>query len=321
MDHVEPHEDLDRSRTDPEAGLSLISAPTPEEVEPDDPAAVAIQAAIAGAVRRLLENEPDARNEQTEGVHHMRTSSRRLRSLLRELRGLVDEAWAEGLIEELCWLARVLGDVRDLDVLLIRVHQAAGDHDEAFGPLFVDLEERRKVARAALKAALDSERYRVLRDRLIEAASQPALTESATQPAGDLLPPRVAGVWKKLRKRARDLEPDSPEAEFHEVRKRAKRARYIAEALGPVVGSGVRRFATVAQGVQDVLGEHQDAVVMQTTIERVALGRPQDGPFNLAAGQLLERQRQAAEKARSTFFQTWKRMDRKKTRRWLKVSH
>ena len=51
-------------------------------------------------------------------VHDMRVAVRRLRSLLRTARPLLDRPWAESVRAELDWLAGRLGVVRDLDVLI-----------------------------------------------------------------------------------------------------------------------------------------------------------------------------------------------------------
>ena len=45
------------------------------------------------------------------------------------------------------------------------------------------------------------------------------------------------------------------------MRIRAKRCRYAAEAVAPAVGKRPERFAKAVAELQDVLGEHQDAVV------------------------------------------------------------
>jgi len=47
------------------------------------------------------------------------------------------------------------------------------------------------------------------------------------------------------------------------VRIRAKRARYAAEAVAPAVGKEAKRFAAAVEGVQEVLGDHQDTVVAE----------------------------------------------------------
>ena len=84
----------------------------------------------------------------------------------------------------------------------------------------------------------------------------------------------AAAAWRRLKKQGRGLRPSDPDAEFHELRKRAKRARYTAELIAPIMG---RRAARAAGGfirlltqVQDTLGEHQDAVVAADEIEHAA---------------------------------------------------
>ena len=67
--------------------------------------------------------------------------------------------------------------------------------------------------------------------------------------------------WKKLRAAVNDLGEDPPDEELHAVRIRAKRCRYAAEAVAPAVGKPAKQFAAAVEQVQEVLGEHQDAVV------------------------------------------------------------
>jgi hypothetical protein len=67
-----------------------------------------------------------------------------------------------------------------------------------------------------------------------------------------------------------------------------------------------------------VLGTHQDAVVAATEICNVAAAHPELGPFNFAAGRLLEREQRAAAETRAAFFGAWDGLDRKKVVRWLK---
>ena len=55
--------------------------------------------------------------------------------------------------------------------------------------------------------------------------------------AAAALPPLAAAAWRKLKKGGRDLEAASPDADFHQVRKLAKRARYAAELIAPALGS------------------------------------------------------------------------------------
>jgi CHAD domain-containing protein len=291
-------------------------------VGPDEPAAHAIQAALADGLDRVGANDEPARRGEVEGVHRLRTSSRRLRSALRAFEGMVEPDWAGRLEAELKWIAGLLGAVRDLDVKKERLRLAAGESVEALGPLFTSLTERHTRASEALREALHGERYRALIERLAEAARSPALRDDAWAPCRTALPPLVAAAWSRLKKYGRALTPEDPDEEYHEVRKRAKRARYTAEAvasaLGPDHTRDAERFARRAHDVQDVLGEHQDAIVACEEINGLVADHPHDGPFNLAAGRLLERQEHTAGAARVRFFEVWDRLDRKKVVRWLK---
>jgi CHAD domain-containing protein len=296
--------------------------PEPRTVAPDEPAAHAIRAVLADGVDRLRASDEPARRGEVEGVHRLRTSSRRLRSAFRAFEGLVEPDWAGRLEAELKWIAGLLGAVRDLDVMMERLRLAAGESVVALGPLFESLTERHTRASEALREALQGERYRGLIERLAEAARRPALRDEAREPCRTALPPLVARAWSRLKKGARALTPEDPDEAFHEVRKRAKRARYTAEAvafaLGPDQAKDARRFARRAKDVQDILGEHQDAIVACQEINRLVAERPHDGPFNLAAGRLLERQEHAADDSRSRSFEVWEKLDRKKVVRWLK---
>ena len=77
------------------------------------------------------------------------------------------------------------------------------------------------------------------------------------------------------------------------MRIRGKRARYAAELAEGAVGKPARRFVEDAKRFQDVIGEHQDAVVAEERI-RGLLGRTGSPQAHLAAGRLIERERTPA---------------------------
>jgi inorganic triphosphatase YgiF len=293
----------------------------PDRLKRSGPAAAAVRAAIARGVERIMLNDPRVRLGETEPLHQMRVGTRRLRSDLRTFRPLLDQDWADGLREELRWLGDVLGDVRDLDVMIERLREEGRDLAPDLALLFVALDARGTAARERLLAALRSARYVELLDRLVEAADSPELTPAAGARSDEVLPPLCRRSWKKLRKRARKLTSDSADEDFHRVRVLAKRARYCAEAVAPALGrrrgAQAEKFADMAADLQDVLGDLQDSVVARGTILEVARERPRAGAFNLAAGRMIERERSAGERNRERFPATWKRLDRKKRLDWM----
>jgi CHAD domain-containing protein len=293
----------------------------PGGLRPRDPAGDAVRAAIARGVRRIVLNDARTRLGEVEPLHQMRVGTRRLRSDLRTFHDLLDEEWTNELRDELRWLGGALGAVRDLDVMLEQLREDGADLEPHLDGLFETLEARREVARERLLAVLRGPRYVRLLDRLVEAAARPPLTAAAERPGGKALPPLARRAWKRLARAGRALNDSSPDEDYHEVRKRAKRARYAAEAVAPALGPRrerrAKRFANRAAGVQDVLGALQDCVVAQDTIEQFVSERPREGRTDFAAGRLLEREHAGRARARKKFAGSWRKLDRKQRRSWM----
>lgn len=309
------HDDGPEPVAPPPATLLVPDVPP----DPDAPAGVVVRDAVAAALARFRLHEPRARSGDDEAVHQMRVATRRLRSDLRTFRPLLNETWARSLRDELKWLADRLGAVRDLDVMIARLQDQAAEaapHDrEALQHLANSLDDRRTIARSELLDALDHARFRALRDTLIESARAPALTVEALGPCRDVLPTLVHRVWRSLAAAGRRIDRDAPDEALHEVRIRAKRARYAAEAVAPALGkktgAQAARFARAAADVQDALGLHQDAVVALAAIHEAAGDQPD------AMSSIAQEQQKAARAARRAFRKAWNRLDRKKRRAWM----
>lgn len=327
--HLQP--DLSPAKPRPAETLAI------PRIKRSDPASLVIRSALTAAVARIQANEPAIRQGVAEGVHRLRTATRRLRGELRAFHRLLDPAWRKSIETELKWLAAELGAVRELDVLDERLRAAAdrlcwdGPRRPAektpaasLEPLFQSIREQHAAASENLREALRSPRY----SRLVQTVgrsldpSSDILLEKAEAPCRDVLPPLVGSAWKDLDRGARALSRSAPDDDFHDVRKRSKRARYTAELISPALGRKAAkeagRFIRLTTRVQDVLGEHQDAADAIGEIERVRAESPRDLRFLRAADLLIEDQRKAVESARDSFFGVWKKLDRKKVRRWMK---
>lgn len=248
----------------------------------------------------------------------MRVSARRLRGYMRTFSSLIEPEWADAIIRELRWLARALGVIRDLDVLIAKLREA--DVGEGITPMLEVLEERQSAARRSLDKLLRSDRYIALLERLIAAARAPSLTEAAAQSCRLALPRLVAETWTPLVDAVKALDAAPTDDGFHEARIHAKRVRYVAEAAAPCLGkrgADATRFAQHAEEVQNVLGTRQDAVVLRQVLLEEAARRNEDGPFNLAAGRLIGRQDQSIAMCDEEFKDVWRAMNRKKIRAWL----
>jgi CHAD domain-containing protein len=280
-----------------------------------------IRHALSDAVAKLVDADPVVRiGEDIEGVHQARVATRRLRSHLRTFRALLDPDWAWALREELGWLADELGTVRDADVLLDRLRgriDALDDHDRAAAqPVLDRIRIDQAAARVDLIDALRSPRYLELLDHLVDAAHRPRVVMRVAEDDGEMLRALVRKPVRRLRGAVAQLPDPAPDAALHAVRILAKRARYAAEVMEPAFGRPARALARALTDVQDVLGEHQDAVVAGAWLRATALTLG-DPAAVYVAGELGAVERAAAHAARHDWPETWRAASRPALRRWL----
>jgi CHAD domain-containing protein len=255
------------------------------------------------------------RGTDPEDVHDMRTAARRLRAVLRAVRPGFDRPWVEALRSELEWLGATLGAVRDLDVLREHLRDELAALEDSTGlsaslPLSECLDVKHSRARAKLLAALESPRYRQLLSRLDEAVRQPRVVTA------DLSLSRIAArQFRKLRKAVKDLPTEPTDEELHAVRIKVKRARYAAELAEEEIGRSAARFVDKAKKVQDILGEHQDAVMAESRI-RACLRRIPSRPVTALGDRLIKRQRARRQKARRAFWKRWPGLKRRGRKVW-----
>ena len=257
---------------------------------------------------RLLRHDPGVRiGDDPEDVHQARVATRRLRSDLRTFRDAARSrlerdaprraAVARRRSWERCATPRCCIDrVRD------RIDAASARGPIRRRPLLVQtLLERWDEARAELLAAMRSARYH----RCSTASSPPPENRRCSRERRSRHRRRAAARssaarGSHLRNAVEGLDDDPPDDALHEVRIRAKRCRYAAEAVAAVAGKPAREFAKAIADVQEVLGEHQDAVVAEQWLRDTSAG-PTDAREVFVAGELTALERDAAHRAREAW--------------------
>ena len=292
----------------------------PMPVRPAAPARDVIRSVLADAVTSILRHDPLVRTSRDpEAVHQARVATRKLRSHLRTFAPLLEPEWTEPLRSELGWLAMALGAVRDREVLLERLRERAKSlpptDSRSAASLLGLLELEIDSLRKKLHSELDSQRYIDLLESLVAAAHSPVCTLDADQPASQVLPPLATGPWRRLRGAVRQLPEQPTDPELHRIRILAKRARYAAEAVAPVVGEGATAFARAAAKLQTILGEHQDSVTAQAWLRAARV----TGRRAFVAGELIAMEHLAAQQAREQWPKVWKALDRKRLRKWMNL--
>ena len=154
---------------------------------------------------------------------------------------------------------------------------ALGDDAEAAAGLLAGLEADRADAYRDVVETLRGDRYLALLDRLEAAAEPPLSGEEKT------LTKIFHREAKRMRRTFAELGDNPEDDALHASRIAVKRARYAADLAAHELGKPGARFVAVAKQLQDILGDHQDAVVAQERIREWAESAP--GPESaFAAG-------------------------------------
>jgi len=274
-----------------------------------------LQMMIRRQYEEILAHDPGTRlGSDPEALHKMRVAVRRLRAFLRVARPILDRAWTDELRAELKWVGRALGAVRDHDVLLIHVRGQAetlpSTDVAALGLIVEAIERQRETSREEMLEALSSPRYLELLGR-VELAGETPHWNGKRRSVRKL----AAKEFMKLERAIKALDPAPSDTELHRLRVRGKRARYAGELAEAAVGKKARRFVDRAKNVQDVLGEHQDAVVADERVRELALSRS-NPQLALVAGRLVERQRRRMLRARADAPKALKKLRRAGHEAW-----
>ncbi|WP_019853213.1 CHAD domain-containing protein [Actinopolyspora mortivallis] len=302
--------------------LTGAGLPTdPVRASGDRPFAEHVRAALDRWTRLLAAREAGIlRGRDPEDLHRGRVAVRRMRAVLRTGRDSLDRTWCSGLRAELGWLGRELGPVRDLDVQLAELDRLRTELEQARIPALEQLRaalgEHREHARSELLEALRTERYRALLVSLATAVRDGVPATGAAEPGARVLRRKLGEQLRAVHEKGRDMPAAPEDSRLHGLRIAVKRLRYCAELAVPVLEEEPpRRVMTAAERLQDVLGQHQDAVVTEQWMRRLvgegtAPGRSRRlGPESvLLAEEVVRRCRLRRERLRTGWAEHWREL-------------
>ena len=125
----------------------------------------------------------------------------------------------------------------------------------------------------------------------------------------------LAGLFAAAAERA--TRGPEQEEQLHEVRKQAKRTRYAAEAVQPVVGRPARKYASAVAELQETLGDFQDGVVTRQVLRELGAAGHRAGENGFTFGRLHALEQVRAETAVARWPEARAAVSRKRLRRWL----
>jgi CHAD domain-containing protein len=207
-----------------------------------------------------------------EAVHELRVCARRLRALISNFRTFLPMA-SEEIRARLRDLAGGFSDVRDLDVMLDNLRdwrrKLEPEHRKPFKDALAELGARREALMQAGYKTLDAWRGTV-QDAGLKMLAQ----------HGDEWPPesnvpvrmvalgQLATAHNKFQKALEKARREAKLDQYHELRIRGKKLRYVLQALTEVYGKPARQMLKDLEALQDGFGAYLDAEIAAKTLEK-----------------------------------------------------
>lgn len=244
--------------------------------------------------------EAAALSDQPDGLHQHRTSVRRLRTVATALGRLSDPAATRDLRGGLKVWGGLLGEARDAEVRADRAAEALSetgvDDADARRRLVGDERAAYRHLHARVVAAHETDESRARIQAVREAGLRFELDggdAKAKKTFRRLLRAEADRVSRAARRSDGSLE------RLHNVRKAARRLRYLAEAVDradpTVLGDDVRRVGRAAKRVHKLLGDHRDDLLLSeraAMLHRRAFTAQEDTrPYDAVAALATERAR------------------------------
>jgi len=297
----------------------LPRVPTSPGIKADDSLGAAGRKVLRMHLARMLQFEAGTRSgKDPEDLHKMRVATRRMRAAWRVFDGAYRPKVQRRYVKELRSIARVLGEVRDIDVLLAdlesHIGHLPGPGREAVEPLRATWRRDREVARKRMLAKLDSKAYREFVDDYLDFTESPGAAEIMT-PLGrpslvrDTAGSRILAAYEHVRA-YETIITWADVSTLHALRIETKRLRYTMEYFSEVLPVPSRKLIAQITEMQDHLGLMNDSdVAAAATREWLNLHAPHlPSTSREAVGLYLDSREANVEQLRRSFRPVWRRM-------------
>jgi CHAD domain-containing protein len=238
--------------------------------------------AIAKHLQKIVKHEKDVlKDKNPEDLHQMRVGMRRLRSAIAGFSPalMLPKAATEKKVGK---VARILGSLRDLDVLGAALENdykpsLPAKEQKYLETALVDIHKQRRYALVEVKETIAGKKYKLLKESLNQWLQQPEYQEIAKMPIAEVLPDLLLPEVSKLLLHpgwlvgsdAQIVEVElvekilAKQGEFlHSLRKETKRLRYQMEVFSEFYGESYASYLEDIKAIQEILGKIQDSNVL-----------------------------------------------------------
>ncbi len=274
-------------------------------------------AIFAYHLNALLANEAGTRNdEDREALHQMRVATRRLSAALRDFRAAFSDEELDPFVRDVRWLGKLLGQIRDLDVLIEWLRSVEQDMPPETRPYVDRIVEDRELARvrerAALLTALDSPRYHNFVQSFSRFVQSDAGNAHCDQHAlVELAIAKIESELVRVHKRGKRADLNHLKR-LHQLRIEGKRLRYTSEFFTSLFPGGLGKLVKRAQAIQDDLGRVHDATVHRAFLKELRKTQSGDSGMRQVVTELMDLLARERKDAYRRFQKHYKRIGTKK---------
>lgn len=246
--------------------------------------------AIEKYFRKTLAHEAEVlKDKDAEELHQMRVGMRRLRSAVTGFAPVLDLP-KQAQEHKIGKVGRILGTLRDLDVMLDSLQNRyypnlPAEEQEVLDQVLLTLLKQRRRALKGVRAVLEHKSYQLLKRSIENWLEEPQFRAIEHLPIAEVLPdlllPQVSEFFLHPAwllgteyedgqvKVCDDLNAEAVEHKLaaegtilHDLRKQAKRVRYLMNLFGEFYGETYEVYVEDVKAIQECLGEIQDSEVL-----------------------------------------------------------
>jgi len=293
------------------------------ELQPDIPAAEAVRRIMERLVLVMHQNLPGVREDtDSEFLHDFRVSVRRARSLLGQTKGVLDKETTADLTTRLKDMGAITGNLRDLDVYLLKKAEYTAMVADVLKPgvaqLFSALARKRRYAKDRMLKRMAADEFTsdmAVLEAFVRSDPMPeSKAPDGGRPIGELARTVIHKRYRRIVKKGRKITAATPDEELHRLRIDCKKLRYLLEFFTSLFPKDqMKILIKQLKQLQENLGDFNDLSVQQEFLVDYLQGlapRSSQRIFLAAAvGGLVTRLGIEHQRVRSQFLSVFARFD------------
>ena len=296
-----------------ESGLSFLQTPLPGAPIPDS-LRIGRDDGIFQVGCKILSQQAYKMWANTEGtlfdlhpefLHDLRVATRRARFALKVFKPFFNPEYVIRLRAELSWIGKLLGNVRDIDVIVKHMREQYSWTEISPGAKNAVEEyllSKRRLNYPPLAEACDSSRYEGIHEELKSAIPENKVdfNTPALRCAPTLIVKQLKNVEKLYKKARSGYEP----SDLHTLRIAFKGLRYTCEFFSDLYENEMRAHIKSIVAFQDCLGLYQDSrIALNVLGDVIKLKKDWDQETCLSLGAMVQIQRDVM-RSQLSYFHT-----------------